>query len=58
MSEPSSHLERLRLERDRFIAFAFAAADVLLELDSKQRGNWGQYIVFGYLGRRLKLYDD
>ena len=37
MSEPPSHLERLRLERDRFIAFAFAAADVLIELDSKHR---------------------
>ena len=37
MSEPRSHLERLRLERDRFIAFAFAAADVLIELDSKHR---------------------
>lgn len=61
MSEPSSHLERLRLERDRFIAFAFAAADVLLELDSKHRVCYAAgatHTLFGadassLLGRRL-----
>ena len=37
MSETSGTVARLRLERDRFIAFAFAGADVLLELDTGHR---------------------
>lgn len=34
MSDTPARFEQLRSERDRFVAFAFAAADVVLELDA------------------------
>ncbi len=34
MSDTAARFEQLRSERDRFVAFAFAAADVVLELDA------------------------
>ena len=34
MSTPSQDTGQIRLERDRFVAFAFAAADALIEVDS------------------------
>ncbi len=37
MLNRAARFDRLRGEHDRFVAFAFAAADVLLELDSEQR---------------------
>lgn len=35
MSQPVDQVARLREQRDRFIAFAFAGAEVLIELDDK-----------------------
>ncbi len=36
----SSHEERLRAQRDRFLAFAFAGADALVELDERGVVRW------------------
>ena len=32
----SGYIEALRRERDRFVAFAFCAADLLIEIDAQQ----------------------
>lgn len=37
MVQPTDQVTRLREQRDRFIAFAFAGAEVLMELDSEYR---------------------
>ncbi len=34
-SDSGDHAEMLRSERDRFVAFAFCTADLLLETDAK-----------------------
>ena len=57
MSETSGTLARLRLERDRFIAFAFAGADVLLELDTGHRVGYAAGATRALFGAPVLVSD-
>jgi EAL domain-containing protein (putative c-di-GMP-specific phosphodiesterase class I)/GGDEF domain-containing protein len=45
-----SNTDRLREDRDRFVGFAFANADLLLELDAESRVQWAGGAVKSILG--------
>src|SRR5512147_164684 len=45
-----SNTDRLREDRDRFVGFAFANADLLLELDADSRVQWAGGAVKSILG--------
>jgi hypothetical protein len=47
----ASITDRLREDRDRFVGFAFANADLLLELDSASRIQWAGGAVKSILNR-------
>ncbi len=50
MEQPDFTLETLKGERDRFVAFAFASADLLLELNAKGEIAYADGATIGLLG--------
>ncbi len=60
---PEYGLESIKLERDRFVAFAFSSADILVELDAQQNISFIDGATNGFLGlkpsemRGKSIYD-
>jgi PAS domain-containing protein len=50
-ARPQSSLARLRIERDRFVAFAFSWADLLFELDETSRIVYATGVLESLVGR-------
>lgn len=51
MANPKKPQNALRQERDRFVAFAFASADILIELDEADKIMFMDGAVKGFLGK-------
>lgn len=56
MDTPDRTVEALRSERDRFVAFSFASADILIELDDDGVILFMDGAVSGLLGKKAEAF--